>query len=61
MTANKQYGWIGPAPHVGEFETSEEHGGTWLTCIACGAQWSIAGGDELEQVSDGDGHCEGES
>ena len=61
MTNNSRYGWIGPAPPVGDFETSEEHGGNWLTCIACGAQWSIvdtSGGDDLEQVSEGDGHCE---
>jgi hypothetical protein len=52
---------LAPAVHLGEFSEFEEHGGRWLECAACGAQWAIvqtSAGDALEQVSDGDGYCE---
>jgi hypothetical protein len=56
---------LAPPEHLGEFEEFEEHGGKWLSCVACGAQWSIvecqsaAGEDyqDLEQVAEGDGYC----
>lgn len=59
-TKNASYGWehpLAPPTHLGEFEESTEHGAKWLTCIACGAQWSIQG-SELEEVSAGDQYCE---
>lgn len=38
-----------------------EHGQDWLTCLDCGAQWSIVDsnfGEDYEQVTEGDGYCE---
>jgi len=52
---------LAPATHLGEFSEVEEHGGRWLVCSACGAQWAIvdtSNGEDLEEVSEGDGHCE---
>lgn len=44
-----------------------EHGQDWLVCLDCGASWSIVEteingepGEDLEEISDGDGWCEDE-
>lgn len=47
------------APH-GTCDIVQEHGQEWAVCNRCGAQWSLNGAD-LEQVTDGDGFCEGEA
>jgi hypothetical protein len=39
----------------GYCDIAEEHGRKWVICPDCGAQWDLL---NLEQVSDGDGHCE---
>ena len=49
----------------GQCQRHWEHGQEWLICIECGAKWSVIEidtnrGEEFEQVSDGDGYCEGE-
>jgi hypothetical protein len=51
-----------PAGHGDCFIEFEEHGQLWIECLNCGAQWSIeetSNGEEFEQVSEGDGYCEG--
>lgn len=52
---------IGGDYHDGPMQRDEEHGQEWLTCVGCGAQWSIVDtnrGEDYEQVSEGDGSCE---
>jgi hypothetical protein len=44
---------------------AHEHGGTWLECLDCGAQWGVheapgsVHGLDFEEVSEGDGWCDG--
>jgi hypothetical protein len=51
-------------PHDGPFHMFEEHGGDWVTCLLCGATWSIheSSGKHLcvEEVSAGDETCPSE-
>lgn len=47
---------IAIAPH-GLCDIVEEHRREWAVCHTCGAQWALDGSD-LEQVTDGDGHCD---
>ena len=48
---------INIAPH-GDCNIVSEHGQEWAVCNVCGAQWALEGAD-LEQVTQGDGYCEG--
>jgi hypothetical protein len=51
------------------FQVDFEHGQWWVTCLPCGAQWSVndaegsgtVDGFDFEEVSAGDGFCEGGS
>lgn len=51
--------------HTRDFSADFEHGQWWLTCLNCGAQWSVvdaSGGSSLdgfdfELVSEGDESC----
>lgn len=38
----------------------DEHGGLWVTCLDCGAQWGVhesSSGLDFEPISDGDESC----
>ena len=51
---------LAPAQHLGMFDIAHEHGGGWLTCLHCGAQWAVVStshGLDLEEVSVGDLSC----
>jgi hypothetical protein len=45
-----------------DITTDFEHGQWWITCLSCGAQWSVHDLNQhdfdFEQVSQGDGYCE---
>ena len=59
-------GWTGDLdPHV--LNADFEHEQWWLTCLDCGAQWSVCDQQPsvldrspfcFEQITDGDGCCE---
>lgn len=39
-----------------------EHGQEWISCLACGAIWSVVeteNGTELEEIEPGDDSCNG--
>ncbi len=46
----------------GECDVNHEHGQPWVTCLPCGAQWSVNRNGfrnlDFERVTDGDGWCE---
>lgn len=53
--------------HEGETLSADfEHGQWWITCVPCGAQWSVNdasgpgsfAGFDFERVTHGDGSCE---
>ena len=51
---------IAIAPHQ-NLQQVHEHGQDWITCLTCGAEWSVVDtnhGEDVEPVSDGDGYCE---
>ena len=50
-------------PHALNFSADFEHGQWWVTCAACGAQWSVVdantpSGFDFEAVSEGDSYCQ---
>lgn len=52
--------------HHGEFQANFEHGQWFVTCTACGAQWSVVDaeggssvdGFDFELITDGDEYCD---
>jgi hypothetical protein len=52
---------MGPEYHKDVDYDVYEHGQRWAVCRTCGAQWSYqTRPTDFEQVSEGDGYCEGE-
>lgn len=50
-----------PAYHKDVDYDVYEHSRRWAVCRSCGAQWAYQESPlDFEQVTDGDGYCEGE-
>jgi hypothetical protein len=69
MKAAEDYFWSGPGERFHALSVHFEHGQWWVTCPACGAQWSVCdatggrsvGGFDFEQVTEGDDYCRPEA